>query len=102
MARKKDNVNEYRANDKLAKVVVSAPDDIKNARGAFGPICNTCAGFGFTYSFLDGKQVQCIPCAGTGVPKVDLVDLQKQVIELTRLVKALYGEMKKHNLTVIT
>lgn len=69
------------------------PEDIKNARGILGPICNKCSGFGFTYS-LEGKHLNCIECHETGV-SVDVVDLQRQVIELTRLTRMLFNEMKK-------
>ena len=96
MARKKEHIHSGQQ-----KVVIGMPKDIKNARGALGPICSACAGFGFTLGFPDGKSLTCKLCGGTGVPEVDLVDLQKQVIDLTRLVKALYGEMKKQGLTVI-
>jgi len=83
----------------MAKAVISMPDNIKNARGSDGPICSKCSGFGFTYS-LKGKHLPCIDCHETGVG-VNVVDLQRQVIELTRLVKMLYKEMKKNNLTKI-
>lgn len=77
----------------MSKTVISMPEDIKNARGILGPICNKCSGFGFTYS-LEGKHLNCIECHETGV-SVDVVDLQRQVIELTRLTRMLFNEMKK-------
>lgn len=77
----------------MSKTVISMPEDIKNARGILGPICNKCSGFGFTYS-LEGKHLNCIECHETGV-SVDVVDLQRQVIELTRLTRMLVNEMKK-------
>lgn len=80
----------------MSKAVVSMPDDIKNARGILGPICNKCSGFGFTYS-LEGKKLDCKDCHETGV-SVDVVDLQRQVIELTRLTKKLFNIMKKEGL----
>lgn len=83
----------------MAKAVISMPEDIKNARGVLGPICNKCSGFGFTYS-LEGRNLPCMECHETGVG-VNVVDLQRQVIELTRLVKMLFNEMKKKGLTGI-
>lgn len=83
----------------MAKAVISIPEDIKNARGVLGPICNKCSGFGFTYS-LEGNRLNCLECHETGV-SVNVVDLQRQVIELTRLVKMLYKEMKKKGVTRI-
>jgi hypothetical protein len=83
----------------MKKAVITIPEDIKNAKGILGPICNKCSGFGFTYT-LEGKNLNCIECHETGV-SVNVVDLQKQVIELTRLVKALYTELKSKGLTNI-
>jgi len=83
----------------MKKAVITIPEDIKNAKGILGPICNKCSGFGFTYT-LEGKSLNCIECHETGV-SVNIVDLQKQVIELTRLVKALYTELKSKGLTNI-
>ena len=80
----------------MSKAVISIPEDIKNARGILGPICNKCSGFGFTYS-LKGKHLPCIECHETGV-SVNVVDLQRQVIELTRLTKKLFEIMKKQDL----
>lgn len=80
----------------MSKAVVSMPDDIKNARGVLGPICNNCSGFGFTYS-LEGKHLDCKECHETGV-SVNVVDLQRQVIELTRLTKKLFNIMKKEGI----
>lgn len=81
------------------KAVIAAPEDIRNARGIQGPICNRCSGFGFTYS-LKGKKLDCQECHETGVG-IDVVDLQRQVIELTRLVKVLYDELRAKGLTSI-
>lgn len=78
------------------RAVVSLPEDIKNARGILGPICNKCSGFGFTYT-LESKQLACTECHETGVG-VNVVDLQRQVIELTRLTKKLFEIMKKKDL----
>ena len=80
----------------MSKAVISMPEDVKNARGILGPICNKCSGFGFTYS-LKGKQLPCQECKETGV-SVNVVDLQRQVIELTRLTKKLFEIMKKQDL----
>jgi hypothetical protein len=77
----------------MSKAVISIPEDIKNARGILGPTCNNCAGFGFTYS-LKGKHLACQVCRETGV-SVDIVDLQRQVISLTRLVKQMFEELKR-------
>lgn len=82
------------------KAIIAMPEDILNARGILGPICNNCSGFGFTYT-LKGKKLPCYACHETGV-SVDVVDLQKQVIDLTRLVKMLYTELQKKGLTNIT
>lgn len=79
------------------RAVITMPDDIKNAKGELGPICNKCSGFGFTYS-IKGKHLDCKECHETGV-SVNVVDLQQQVIALTRLVKLLYKEMQDNNLT---
>ena len=83
----------------MTKAVITMPEDIKNARGILGPICNKCSGFGFTYS-LEGRNLACKECHETGVG-VNVVDLQRQVIELTRLVKMLFKEMQKKGLTKI-
>jgi hypothetical protein len=81
------------------RAIISMPEDIKNAQGVKGPICNKCSGFGFTYT-LDGNKLVCKECHETGVG-VNVVDLQRQVIELTRLVKMLYAELKNKGLTNI-
>lgn len=80
----------------MSKAAISIPEDIKNARGILGPICNKCSGFGFTYT-LQGKHLDCKECHETGV-SVNVVDLQRQVIELTRLTKKLFEIMKKQDL----
>lgn len=77
----------------MSKAVISIPENIKNARGILGPICNKCSGFGFTYT-LQGKHLDCKECHETGV-SVNVVDLQRQVISLTRLVKQIFEELKR-------
>lgn len=81
------------------KAIISLPEDIKNAKGILGPICNKCSGFGFTYT-LEGKHLNCTECHETGV-SVNVVDLQRQVIELTRLTKKLFNIMKKEGLLTL-
>lgn len=84
----------------MNKAVITMPEDILNATGLKGPICIKCSGFGFTYS-LNSKRLVCKDCHETGIG-VDVLDLQKQVIELTRLVKMLYMELKREKKTNIT
>ena len=84
----------------MSKAVISYPDDIRNAKGELGAICNKCSGFGFTYS-LAGEHLDCKDCHETGVG-IDLIDLQNQVVKLTRLVNMLYNELKNEGRTNIT
>jgi len=82
----------------MDKTVVTLPEDIKNAKGELGPMCSNCAGFGFTIIFGTNEHRLCSLCDGTGVPRVDLVDLQSQVIKLTNLVKVLHDDLKEKGL----
>lgn len=56
-------------------------DGTKNLRGILGPICNYCAGLGFTNS-ITGGTLQCRRCDGKGIEPVDSRDLQKQIDQL--------------------
>lgn len=56
-------------------------DGTKNLHGKLGPICNYCAGLGFTNS-ITGGTLQCRRCEGKGVEPVDSRELQAQINEL--------------------
>jgi hypothetical protein len=69
-------------NDKeeVLEVEVKAP---KNVRGALGPICNYCGGYGFTLAFgQTGNSKGCTHCDQTGVEPMSNIDIQRQIIKL--------------------
>ena len=61
---------------------------IKNLKGELGPICNYCAGLGFT-SLITGGTSGCYRCDQTGIEPVNVRELQEEVRQLTKLVKKL-------------
>lgn len=71
------------------KIGKQVDERIKNLRGDLGPICNYCAGLGFTNS-LGGGALGCNKCSQTGVEPIDSYELQDQINEL----KESIGELK--------
>ena len=53
----------------------------KNFDGSLGPICNYCAGLGFTNT-LGGQSAGCPKCDQTGVKPTSPYELQRQIDEI--------------------
>lgn len=66
------------------------PPQGKNTDGHLGPICNNCAGFGYTLR-LKGESAggHCMNCEGSGVARMTHQQLQNQVVGLSADIKAL-------------
>lgn len=60
----------------------------KNTNGHLGPICNNCAGFGFTLG-IAGRDHGCNYCNQTGVASMSNAELQAKYIEVATKLDAL-------------
>lgn len=73
----------------------------KNNRGHLGPICNYCAGYGFTNILSDkgGSSAGCPRCSGTGVEQPDIMQMKSQIdlimLELEGIKNLIIKEAKR-------
>lgn len=66
----------------------------KNTDGTLGPICNTCGGFGFTHTLVNGGgSAGCPHCLGTGVDRQEQTERRFAAVEarLDAIINALSG-----------
>ena len=75
-----------------------ATQEVKNNRGALGPICNYCGGYGFTNILTQtgGGSAGCPKCLGSGVEPPDLMALAHEVQMLTKAVNGLLERERGH------
>lgn len=71
-------------------------NDTKNHDGDLGPICNNCAGLGFTLS-LGGSSMGCKDCGQTGIAQPKPQELQKQINDLKDSIEELTKLIKERN-----
>ena len=73
----------------MTKIELKAPTSNKNADGRLGPICNNCAGYGFTLSISGRGDSGCNHCGQTGIARLDNEQLSARVANLELEIRGL-------------